>query len=322
MIKLRLSMIGTLLALIGISTLAFAILLSMLGSFNIIGLVFMTALFNIGQWLIAPYLIGAMYKVNEAPKDRYYELYNFVESISRKTGLKTPKLMIADLPIPNAFAYGSPISGPRVAVTKILLNDLEGEEVEAVLGHELGHLKNRDVQVMMFASILPAIFYFIGYSLMSSSAYGGYRRDRESGAGAAMIGLVAMAVYWVLNLFVMGLSRIREYYADQFSARNIQDGPRKLSEALAKISRSASVLKQQRRWIGNINGFKALMISDPDQAEANTLRAAQYLHRDSDLVQSILNRRLTLLDRVTELFSTHPNIVKRLQALQGYQQLR
>jgi heat shock protein HtpX len=83
--------------------------------------------------------------------------------------------MIADIPIPNAFAYSSPIAGSRVAVTKGLLKSLDEEEIEAVVGHELGHLKHRDVQVMMFVSILPAVFYFIGYSMLLSSLFG--RRD-------------------------------------------------------------------------------------------------------------------------------------------------
>ncbi len=153
--------------------------------------------------------------------------------------------MIADMPLPNTFAYGSPIAGSRVAVTTGLLKELEDEEVEAVLGHELGHLKHRDVQVMMFASVLPAIFYFVGYSFLTSSMYGGSNKDE--GGASALIGIASIAIYWVLTLFVLGLSRLREYYADQESARTVDDGSRKLSEALAKISNSSYKLRMSRR---------------------------------------------------------------------------
>ncbi len=81
--------------------------------------------------------------------------------------------MLSQIPLPNAFAYGSPLTGSRVAVTQGLLTHLDEGEVEAVLGHELGHLKHRDVQVMMVVSFLPALFYYIGYSMMLSGMFGG-----------------------------------------------------------------------------------------------------------------------------------------------------
>jgi heat shock protein HtpX len=168
------SIIGTLALLIAISTLFFTIILSIVGVTNIVALVFFVILFNIVQWLLAPYLINSMYQTKEVSKSD--KLYSTVARLSQKLDLKMPKVMIANIPIPNAFAYGSPIAGNKVAVTKGLLNDLEEEEIEAVVGHELGHIKNRDVQVMMFASILPAIFYFIGFSFMISSFYGGARQ--------------------------------------------------------------------------------------------------------------------------------------------------
>ncbi|RLF08477.1 MAG: protease HtpX, partial [Thermoprotei archaeon] len=237
--KLRLSMIGTLAALIGLSTLFFAIILDLLGIATLTsarGLAFLIGLvvaFNLLQWLLAPYMIDSMYRVRPADRRQYARLYEIVEGLCRRLRLKVPKLMIADLPIPNAFAYGSPLAGSRVAVTTGLLRELEEEEVEAVIGHELGHLKHRDVQVMMFASVLPAIFYLLGYSLMWSSWLGA--RDREEAGGLALVGFASLAIYWVLSLFVLHLSRLREYYADRESALNVPDGARKLSEALAKI---------------------------------------------------------------------------------------
>ncbi|MFQ6135507.1 MAG: M48 family metalloprotease, partial [Nitrososphaerales archaeon] len=154
LLKLRLSIIGTLAFIIGISTLAFTILLTLSGAFNIYFIIILVVAFNLLQWLFAPRLIDALYRVKEVSSREQPNLHRMVESICRKTGLKKPKVMLADIPLPNAFAYGSPRYGNRVAVTTGLLNNLEAEEVEAVLAHEIGHLKHRDVQVMMFASVL------------------------------------------------------------------------------------------------------------------------------------------------------------------------
>jgi heat shock protein HtpX len=312
-------MAGTLAIIVGLSTLFFTVVLSLVGTFSLVNLAFFAVGFNILQWLIAPYLINAMYRVREVSESEEPKLHEMIRRLSSRLGLKMPKVMIANIPMPNAFAYGSPIAGSRVAVTTGLLKELEDEEVEAVIGHELGHVKHRDVQVMMFASVLPAIFYFLGYSLMLSSWYGGgQRRENESGL-AAVIGLVSMVAYWILTLFVLGLSRLREYYADRTSALTVDDGARKLSEALAKIVASTGRYKRYRRDSGSVNSFKALFISDPDKAAEDAAQLAQaraYL-TDQDLVQEILSREPSTLDKVLEVFSTHPNIVKRLRALES-----
>ena len=120
-----------------------------------------------------------IYKVRELKQDENPELHQTVENLSRKSGISIPKLMLAQIPLPNAFAYGSPLSGTRVAVTQGLLDSLDSGEVEAVLGHELGHLKHHDVQVMMVVSFLPALFYFIGYSFMLSGIFGGGEKQKQ-----------------------------------------------------------------------------------------------------------------------------------------------
>jgi len=210
--KLRISMFGTLALIIGLSTLVFTVLLSLLGSLNIMTLGILVVAFNIIQWLISPYIIDAIYNARELPESENPKLHEIVENLSKKSGMKKPKLMLAQIPIPNAFAYGSPIAGNRVAVTSGLLKSLESEEVEAVIGHELGHLKHRDVQIMMFVSLLPALLYYVGYSFLLSSMYRGQKE--QSGGGAALLGLFFMVFSWILNMFILYLSRLREYYAD------------------------------------------------------------------------------------------------------------
>ena len=309
---LRLSIIGTLAAIIGITTLVFTAILNAIGAFSIFTLILLIIPFNIIQWLIAPYMIDAFYRVKEVSPTEEPELHRVVERLSARSGIKKPKVMVAHIPIPNAFAYGSPIAGTRVAVTTELLKTLDMEEVEAVLGHEIGHLKHRDVQVMMFVSILPAIFYYLGWSLLWSRMYS----REERGGGAVALGLASMIVYWVLTLLSLHLSRLREYYADRHSVSIVDDGARKLSEALAKISMYTSRVRKD--VVSNFSSFKALFISDPERARSDALVFARERLYSSDyrLVERILRRKITMWDRIVELFSTHPNIVKRIKALQ------
>jgi heat shock protein HtpX len=309
-------MVGSLALIIGLSTLFFTVVLMLIGVFDLLTLGVLVVVINIVQWLISPYLIDAMYRVRDVPESENPKLHEVVENLSRKSGIKKPRVMLAQIPIPNAFAYGSPIAGNRVAVTTGLLKTLDFEEVEAVIGHELGHLKHRDVQIMMFVSLLPALFYYIGYSLMISSMYGD--RKREGGGGAAALGIGLLAFSMFLNLVcVTLLSRVREYYADRHSASTVEDGPRKLSEALAKIVHNTKNMGRIRKETQNFNAFKALFIADPDRADTDSMAiSAINTTSDQKLVQEILSRKITTADKIAEIFSTHPNIVKRLRALQ------
>jgi len=315
--KLQSSMLGTLAVIFGLSTLFFTILLELMGALNIFTLVTFVFSFNLIQWLLAPYLIDALYRVREVSKSENPKLHSMVESLSQKSGVKAPRVMMANIPIPNAFAYGSPIGGTKVAVTSGLLQTLEDEEVEAVLGHEIGHLKHRDVQVMMFVSMLPAIFLYIYYSMIMSSWYG-RGRERDSGSAAVLIGVASFVMYMILSVFTLYLSRLREYFADRHSANIVDEGRRKLSEALAKIQLSTGKMKRTYRGPGTFSSFKALFIADPDKAEidAASIMQARGYTADQRLVEGVLRRELTGFDRLTEIFSTHPNIVKRLRALQ------
>jgi heat shock protein HtpX len=285
------------------------------GTLDLLTLGLLVVVFNIGQWLISPYLINAIYRTRELPESENPKLHEIVENLSKKSDIKKPKLMLAQIPIPNAFAYGSPIAGKYVAVTSGLLKTLDPGEVEAVVGHELGHLKHRDVQVMMFVSLLPALLTYIGYSLMWSSMY---RGRRDEGSSSALIGIAFLLFSWVLNMFILYLSRLREYYADRHSATVVDSGSQKLSEGLAKIVHATRNMKRTKKETQNLNAFKALFIADPDRAETDTIAISSMKGQgDERLVQEILSRELTAMDKVIEIFSTHPNIIKRLRALQN-----
>ena len=305
-------MLGTLTLIITLSTLIFTALLSLTGIFNYLTLGIIVVTINIGQWLFAPYIVDAIYRVKPIPENENTNLHQTVAEISRKSGIKQPKLMLAHIPLPNAFAYGSPIAGSRVAVTEGLLKNLDEGEIEAVIGHELGHLKHRDVQVMMAVSILPALFMYMGYMFMFS----GSSNRRNEGSNGALIGIAFIAFSWVLNMFILHLSRLREYYADRHSVGVVENGAQKLSSGLAKIVHSTQRASRSQREKQNLNAFKALFIADPDKANADSATLATMEASKGNLVQEILAKEPTLMDKVIEALSTHPNIVKRLRALQ------
>jgi heat shock protein HtpX len=315
--KLRISMAGTLAIIFGLSTLVFVVILTVAGiGFNLIDIGVLVVVLNIAQWLLSPYLIGLIYKVRELPQNENPQLHQMVDDLSRKSGISKPKLMLAQIPLPNAFAYGSPLAGSRVAVTQGLLKSLDDGEVEAVLGHELGHLKHRDVQVMMVVSFLPALFYYIGYSLMLSGMFGG--GQRKSGGSNALIGLGFMAFSWILTLFTLYLSRLREYYADRHSVSVVDNGAEKLSTGLVTIvDESKHAGKPNKQQQKNNSAFKALFIADPDQASADSAELhATHAVNKKELLQETLSKEPTKADKFLEIFSTHPNIIKRLRALQ------
>jgi heat shock protein HtpX len=142
---------------------------------------------------------------------------------------------------------------------------------------------------------------------------------QSGGATPALIGMGSMVIYYVLTLFVLGLSRMREYYADQRSVSIVEDGARKLSEGLAKIVSSNSKMKLQQQRGRSFNSFKALFIEDPDRAEKDEMSLSQsrMFRTDQQLVNEIMSKKVSTTDSILELLSTHPNIVKRLQAIQS-----
>ncbi|HEX7481887.1 MAG TPA: zinc metalloprotease HtpX, partial [Candidatus Bathyarchaeia archaeon] len=237
------------------------------------------------------------------------------------SGISKPKLMLSQIPLPNAFAYGSPLTGSRVAVTQGLLKNLDDGEVEAVIGHELGHLKHRDVQVMMVVSFLPALFYYIGYSLMLSGMFGGGQRKNEGGGNNALFGIAFMAFSWVLTLFTLYLSRLREYYADRHSALIVENGAQKLSTGLVTIVQESKQPARQKDDKKSNSSYKALFIANPDRASADAaeLNANRIINKQ-DLLRETLAKQPTSIDNFAEVFSTHPNIIKRLRALQELSQ--
>ncbi len=309
MLRLRLLLATTI--FIAISTLAFTIILSVTGLFNLYLLATFVILFNLIQWLIAPKIINSIYRVRE-PRPGESWLVSAVDELSRRSGIKTPKVFVAEVPIPNAFAYGSPLTGNMVAVTTGLLETLDRDEVVAVLGHEVGHLKHRDVQIMMLLSILPSVLYFIGYSLYFSSLF-----NRDRGGGLLLVGLLSILLYYVLSLIVLWVSRLREYYADLHAAQIVENGNIKLANALVKIVYGTTRYVARGGDVHRFSAVKPLLIADPDTAidDLRDLAREGFIDRR---VLELARRRLRTEERIMELFSTHPHIVNRLRRLLSY----
>jgi heat shock protein HtpX len=243
--------------------------------------------------------------VKDPNLSEHSDLQETLNKLSKKSGIKSPKLGISSMLIPNAFAYGSPLYGNSIAVTKGLLNELNMDEVEAVLGHEVGHLKHRDVQLMMFVSFLPSIIYLLGRWMFYPSLFSGSRNyQRRNGNISAVIGSLSLVVYFVLSLFTLNLSRLREYYADLHSVSVVEGGSFKLSSGLVKIVSNNSGSQKPRVRAGTL--FKSLFIADPE--ESQTIDSPR-------LIDDYLHRNITRREKMLEIFSTHPNLTKRLRAL-------
>ncbi|MCS7098962.1 MAG: zinc metalloprotease HtpX [Sulfolobales archaeon] len=222
---LRASMVSTAAAVIGGVVLIFGLVSYVLDVELAAGLGAMAFLFAVVpaavSWLLSPYLVNLFYGCRYDP-----EIQKVVNEVAERAGMKPPKAMRSPVNIPNAFAYSSPIAGRYVAVTDGLLRTLKGkDELKAVVGHELGHHKHRDNTVMMLFGILPTAIYYMGRMLLYvglfSSRYSDGSRRREGGSGlvVAALGGALMAISILIQIGVLALSRLREFYADAHGAK-------------------------------------------------------------------------------------------------------
>jgi heat shock protein HtpX len=268
------------------------------------------------QYMIGPKMVEWTMRVKYVRKEEYPRLYATVEALASKAGIPMPRIGIAAIPIPNAFAFGRGIRDGRVCVTEGILKLLNEEELKAVLGHELSHLKNRDVLTITLLSVIPMIMYRIAWQFLF---YGRRRDDRGNGA---LIGLVAFIFYFITSLLVLYASRIREYFADKGSVE-LGNKPSALASSLYKlVYGSARVNKDSLK---EVEGLKAFFMNDPSQA-GNEIKELSHLDLDKsgtiDASELLFLRnkkvKLGLGDRMLEVLSTHPNMLKRIKRLSEY----
>ena len=232
------------------------------------------ALFSMGAREVSP---------AEAPR-----LHAIIERLCVQANLPKPRVAVAQTPMPNAFAVGRSPKNATVCATTGLLDLLEPPELEAVLGHELTHVQNRDVMVMTIASFFASIASFI---VQSGFWFGGAfdsRDNNNNGPGFAVVILVSAVVYMVSFLLLQALSRYREFAADRGSAI-ITGRPSALISALMKISGTMQMIPQ--RDLRSASSELAAFYIFPPKAKAS----------------------------VVNLFSTHPTLEARIAALQRFE---
>ncbi|MEI7932481.1 MAG: M48 family metallopeptidase [Alphaproteobacteria bacterium] len=167
------------------------------------------------------------------------ELYNILENLAISRGLAMPRLNIIDTDALNAFASGVHKSQYTVTVTSGLLNTLNKEELEAVLGHELTHIINRDVRTMMIAAVFAGIFTLASELFFQALRFGRFRARGKNGGAVIVFILIAVMVLFVGRILAvvvrMTLSRSREFVADAGSVE-LTKNPDAMISALRKIS--------------------------------------------------------------------------------------
>jgi heat shock protein HtpX len=266
------------------------------------------------QYLIAPSIVSSTMRIRWVSEREEPKLHRIMDELARNAGLPKPRIGISQISIPNAFAFGRSTRDARVCVTQGILNLLDENELEAVLGHEISHIKHRDMQIITFLSAIPLMLYFLAWSLLWGGAFA------RRGGGAALLGLGAFVLYFVTNLLVLYGSRIREYFADLGSVK-LGALPHHLASALYKLVH-ASARYHGGDELKRIEGNKAFFINDPSRA-LGEIRELSEIDRDMSgtidewELAEIRNKKVVLsrTEKMMELLSTHPNMLKRIKHL-------
>ncbi len=272
----------------------------------LLGAVILVALISILQWLFSPYIINLAYRTRPPYDEREREIAHLANHLADEAGMRRkPKLVIVDTNMPNAFTYGSPLAGSYIAITRGLLRIASKDEIAAVIGHELGHLKHRDVGWILALSIVPLAVYFIGRSLIYASMFSGGSSRRENNAGTLLlIGIALIALGFLFRLMIAHFNRLREYYADAFSTVHLHKG-RELQRALTKIYLR---VKQETPTIqSGLNLASALFIVAP-LIEVN---GGFFVDPSTDSIVEAVKREK--VNPMLEVLSTHPPVPKRLR---------
>src|SRR4026207_1101040 len=195
-------------------------------------------------------MIDAVTGAREVSRVEEPRLYNLLENLCISRGITMPTLRITDDDALNAFATGLNEKQYSITVTRGLMSALNDQEMEAVLGHELTHIRNGDVRMLVIAVVIAGVISFFGemiFRLFFQNAFFGGRRsggdgDRKGGAGAAIIiGIVLIVVAWILSIVIrFALSRRREFLADAGSVE-LTKNPDAMISALQKIAGNAAV---------------------------------------------------------------------------------
>jgi len=242
------------------------------------------AVMNFVSYFFSDKIALATYRAQPVSREDLPRVYNIVERLAQKEGLPMPKVYLIPTDSPNAFATGRNPNHASVAVTQGILGLLNDDELEGVIAHELGHVRNRDILISSIAATLAGAITYLASIARWGMILGGMRgeRDDRGGSGIAAIAMIILAPFAAL-LIQFAVSRSREYGADETGA-HWTGNPYALASALAKIDAYA---KQQP------------LIASPSTAHLF-------------IIQPFLGGM-----SFANLFSTHPPTAKRIERLTG-----
>jgi len=319
--KLKLAM-GTSIFLIALIFAIFLTAIMLILNFPVIYAIILTLLFILFQFLLGPAIVRSSTRLHYLRNGENPWLETTVKELSKKSGLSMPKLAIVPDETPNAFVFGRTSRSATLAVHEGLLTKLNKEEIKGVIGHELGHIKHKDYIVMTVLSALPLLAYIIARGTWSAARFAG-SSSKKKGEGSVKAAFLAIAVisyivYIVSLLCVMRLSRLREHYADAYSAY-ITGSPQSLQSALAKITYGLSLSPKPP------SGARALYIGDPGMAKQEIRyvmeKKGEYdLDKDGVLDEKELEIAMekeakSAWTKINTWFATHPPTFKRILLL-------
>jgi heat shock protein HtpX len=238
---------------------------------------------NFVSYFFSDKIALAVYRAQPVTREQLPRAYDIVQRLTQRVGIPMPKIYVIPTDSPNAFATGRNPAHASVAVTEGILNLLTDEELEGVLAHELGHVKNRDILISSVAATLAGAITMLARMAWWTGMFGGYGSDREERRGGGLGALFMMILAPIAAMLIqMAISRSREYQADATGAHFTGD-PYALASALKKLD------AYSRRV--------------PMQASPSTAHLF--------IVQPLLGINFA------NLFSTHPPIAKRIERLTG-----
>lgn len=281
-----------------------------------------TILFILFEYFVGPAIVRSSTRLRYLKHGENLWLESTVKELVDKSGIPMPKLAIVPDSTPNAFVFGRTAKSATLAVHEGLLTKLNEDEIKGVIGHELGHIRHKDYIVMTLLSALPLLAYLIARGTWMAARFAGHSsREKEEGSIRAaffIIGIISYIVYIISLLCVMKLSRLREHYADAYSAY-VTSSPRSLQSALAKITYGLSLSPKPP------SGARAFYIGDPALAkqEIQSIMAKKQeydLDRDGVLDERELELAMerearSTWSKINTWFSTHPPTFKRILLL-------
>ncbi len=263
------------------------------------------------QYWFGPSLVKRSMNVRPLSEAEAPHIHQMVQELADAAGVPKPEVGLSEVNVPNAFAYGRSKRSGHIAVTRPILGLLDHDELRAVLGHEMGHIKHNDMIVTATVSVIPMICYYLALAFMFSG-------DDRNGGGI-IIGILGYVFYLIGQLLVLFISRIREYYADEASVE-FGNRPAALVSALYKLSYGAA--RCDKETIAELNTNRAFFATDVNNAKHDVTDFSQIdFDGDGRISDEELQRlaasgvKISKKSGIMELFSTHPDSLKRVKRL-------